>query len=60
VSHRPVESAVQLPSNYLFIASQLVLLGLVFIFMKLDWTDLLSEHGFRFRRQQKGAGNWRT
>jgi hypothetical protein len=49
--HRPVESAVKLPSNYLFIASQLVLLGLVFIFMKLDWAHLLNEHRFRFRRQ---------
>jgi hypothetical protein len=60
VLRRPVESAVQLPSNDLFIASQLVLLGLLFISMKLDWADLLNEHGFRFRRQQKGGGNWRT
>jgi uncharacterized membrane protein YdjX (TVP38/TMEM64 family) len=63
LTHSYVDPETQLEGGYLgayFVASQLVLLGLVFIFMKLDWAHLQNEHKFRFRRQQKGAGNWRT
>lgn len=63
LTHAYVDPETELEGGYLgayFVASQLALLGLVFIFMKLDWEHLLNEHRFRFRRSRIGAGDRQT
>lgn len=62
-THSYVDPETELEGGYLgayFVASQLVLLGFVVVFMKLDWAHLLHEHKFRLRPRQTGTGDGQT
>ncbi len=59
LTHAYVDPETELEGGYLgayFVASQLALLGMVWVFMKLDWALLLNEHKLRFGRGHQETG----
>jgi membrane protein DedA with SNARE-associated domain len=62
VAHSYLDPELDLDGGYLgvyFVVSQLALLGLVFVLMRIDWSAALNEHRLRFRRVKPGE-NVRT
>jgi uncharacterized membrane protein YdjX (TVP38/TMEM64 family) len=60
LAHSYIDPEMELEGGYLgayFIATQLALLGLVFVLMRLDWNLALNEHRLRFRRSARGGGS---